>query len=154
MENQYLQCFICIHCLWYLTCHFIKMVANIKGLEVVTSIFIVYKANFVWKITTIISAWMFVKSTNTWTRSQYFSLFKGALDKCNIIPNFFQKKLRFLSSINTQYSSLWDTLEMMLFTKYLIKWKRIGRISWNFRYWFNSKSSIEKDRCYTCPMPL
>ena len=38
------------------------------------------------------------------------------------------------TSINTQYSSLWDTLQMMLFTKYLIKWKRIGRISWNFRY--------------------
>ena len=28
------------------------------------------------------------------------------------------------TSINTQYSSLWDTLKMMLFTKYLIKWKR------------------------------
>ena len=41
-----------------------------------------------------------------------------------------------LTSINTQYSSLWDTLEMMLITKYLIKWKRIGRISWKFRYWF------------------
>ena len=41
------------------------------------------------------------------------------------------------TSINTQYSSLWDTLKMMLFTKYLIKLKRIGRISWNFQYWFN-----------------
>ena len=30
------------------------------------------------------------------------------------------------TSKNTQYSSLWDTLEMMLFTKYFIKWKRIG----------------------------
>ena len=38
------------------------------------------------------------------------------------------------TSINKQYSSLWDTLKMMLFTKYLIKWKRIGRISWKFRY--------------------
>ena len=38
------------------------------------------------------------------------------------------------TSINTQYSSLWDTLKMMLFTKYLIKWKHIGRISRNFRY--------------------
>ena len=47
------------------------------------------------------------------------------------------------TSINTQYSSLWDTLKMMLFTKYLIKWKRIGRISWNFWYWFNLKSSME-----------
>ena len=36
------------------------------------------------------------------------------------------------TSINTQYSSLWDTLKMMLFTKYLIKWKRIGKISWKF----------------------
>ena len=37
---------------------------------------------------------------------------------------------------NTLYSSLWDTLKMMPFTKYLIKWKRFGRISWKFRYWF------------------
>ena len=49
------------------------------------------------------------------------------------------------ASINTQYSSLWDTLKVMLFTKYLIKWKRIGRISWKFWYWFNSKSSVELD---------
>ena len=49
------------------------------------------------------------------------------------------------TSINTQYSSLWGTLEMMLFTKYLIKWKRIGRISWKFRYWFNLKFSVELD---------
>ena len=97
---------------------------------------------------------------------------KGALDKFNIIPQLFPKKIgifiplevlawvmtvcqvlrsrltyfwRYMNissifyfskstSINTQYSSLWDTLKMMLFTKYLIKWKRIGRISWNFRY--------------------
>ena len=61
------------------------------------------------------------------------------------------------TSINTQYSSIWGTLKMMLFTKYLIKWKRIGRISWNFRYWFDFKSSIELDIkrwCYSCPMPL
>ena len=112
---------------------------------------------------------------------KYVEFFKGALDKFNIIPNFFPKKsvifipLQVLAwvktacqvlssrltyfwrnmnissifyfskstSINTQYSSLWGTLEMMLFTKYLIKWKRIGRISWNFRYWFDFKSSIE-----------
>ena len=49
------------------------------------------------------------------------------------------------TSINTQYSSLWGTLKMMLFTKHLIKWKRVGRISWNFRYWFDFKSSIELD---------
>ena len=49
------------------------------------------------------------------------------------------------TSINTQYSSLWGTLKMMLFTKYLIKWKRIGRNSWNFWYWFDFKSSIELD---------
>ena len=108
---------------------------------------------------------------------------KGALDKFNIIPNFFPKKVGIFialevlawvktvcrvlhyrltyfwrnmnissifyfsksTSINTQYSSLWGTLKMMLFTKYLIKWKRIGRISWNFRYWFDFKSSIELD---------
>ena len=57
------------------------------------------------------------------------------------------------TSINTQYSSLWDTLKMMLFTKYLIKGKRIGRIIWTFRDWFNLKSSTE-DRCYTCPISL
>ena len=34
---------------------------------------------------------------------------------------------------------------MMLFTKYLIKLKHIGRISWKFWYWFNSISSIELD---------
>ena len=50
-----------------------------------------------------------------------------------------------LTSINTQYSSLWDTQEMMLFTKYLIKLKCIGRISWSFWYWFDLKSSIELD---------
>ena len=51
------------------------------------------------------------------------------------------------TSINTQYSSLylWDTLQMMLFTEYLMKWKRIGRISWNVWYQFNLKSSIELD---------
>ena len=50
------------------------------------------------------------------------------------------------TSINTQYSSLWDTLKMMLFIKYLIfKWKCIGRISWKFQYWFNLKSTIELD---------
>ena len=41
------------------------------------------------------------------------------------------------TSINTQYSSLWGSLKIMLFTKWLIKWKRIGRISWNFQYWFD-----------------
>ena len=108
---------------------------------------------------------------------------KGALDKFNIIPNFFPKKFGILipsevlawvktacrllhsrltyfwrnmnissifyflksTSINTQYSSLWGTLKMMLFTKYLIKWKCIGRISWNFRYLFDFKSSIYLD---------
>ena len=50
-----------------------------------------------------------------------------------------------LTLINTQYSSLRDTLKMMLFTKYLIKQKSIGRIRWKFWYWFNLKSSIELD---------
>ena len=61
------------------------------------------------------------------------------------------------TSINTQYSSLWDTLKMMLFTKYLIKWKGIDRIGWKFRYWFNLKLSVELDkkgRCCTCSIPL
>ena len=49
------------------------------------------------------------------------------------------------TSINTQYSSLWDTLEMMLFTKYLLKLKRIGRISWKFQCLSNIKFSIELD---------
>ena len=48
-----------------------------------------------------------------------------------------------LTSINTQYSSLWDTLKMILLTKYLIKWEHIGTFSWKFRYWFNLESSIE-----------
>ena len=101
---------------------------------------------------------------------------KGTLDKYNIIPQLFPKKLGFFiplevfawvmtacwvlcsrliyfwrnmnissilffsksTSINTQYSNLWVTLKMMLFTKYPIKWKRIGRIGWKFRYWFSS----------------
>ena len=46
------------------------------------------------------------------------------------------------TSINTQHCSLWVTLKMMLFTKYLIKGKRIGRISWKFRCWFNLKSYV------------
>ena len=100
---------------------------------------------------------------------------KGALDKFNIIPQLFSKKVGIViplevliwvmtacwvllsrliyfrrnmnicsifyfsksTSINTQYSSLWNTLKMMLFTKYLIKWKRIGRFSWKFWYWYN-----------------
>ena len=41
------------------------------------------------------------------------------------------------TSINTQHSSLWNTLKIMLFTKYLLKLKPIGRISWKFRCWFN-----------------
>ena len=49
------------------------------------------------------------------------------------------------TSINTLYSSLWHTLKMMLFTKCLTKWKCIGRISWEFQYSFNLKSSIELD---------
>ena len=110
-------------------------------------------------------------------------LIKWALDKFNIIPQLFPKKVGIFiplevlawvmtacrvlrsrltyflrnmnissifyfpksTSINTQYSRLWGTLKMMLFTKYLIKWKRIGRISWNFRFWFDFKSSIERD---------
>ena len=49
------------------------------------------------------------------------------------------------TSINTQYSSLRDTLKMMLFTKHLIKWKYFDRISWKFQYWFNLKSTMELD---------
>ena len=36
----------------------------------------------------------------------------------NISNNFYFSKS---TSINTQYISLWDTLEMMMFTKYLTK---------------------------------
>ena len=46
------------------------------------------------------------------------------------------------TSINIQYSSLWDTLKMMLFIKYIIKWKHFSRISWKFRNRFYSKLSI------------
>ena len=45
--------------------------------------------------------------------------------------------------INIQYSNLWNTLKTM-FTKYPIKWKRIGRNSWKCWYWFNLES-IELD---------
>ena len=51
------------------------------------------------------------------------------------------------TSIDVQHSSQWDTLKMMLFTKYLIKWTyHIGRISWKFQRWFDLKSSIESDK--------
>ena len=61
------------------------------------------------------------------------------------------------TSINTQYSNLWDTLNMMLFTKCLIKWKRIARINWKFRYWFILILSIElniKRWTYLSNVPL
>ena len=58
----------------------------------------------------------------------------------NISSSFYFSKS---TSINTQYSSLWGTLKMMMFTKYPIKWKRFGKITWNFRYWFDFKSFIE-----------
>ena len=113
----------------------------------------------------------------------FYSLIKGTMDKFNIIPQLFPKKVgifiplavlawvmtacRVLCSrliyfwrntniysifyfskstlINTQYGSLWDTLRMMLLTKYLLEWQRIGRISWKFRYWFDLESSREFD---------
>ena len=40
---------------------------------------------------------------------------------------------------------VWDTLKMMLFTKYLIEWKRIGRIWWKLWFWFNLQSSLQLD---------
>ena len=60
-------------------------------------------------------------------------------------------------SINTQYSSLWDTLKMMLFSIYKIlnKMKMLRQnqlkisVSVLFKtlYW-------SRNRCYTCPMPI
>ena len=120
----------------------------------------------------------FLNSSAFWV-----TLLKETLDKYNIIPPTFSKKVvifiplevlawvttacwisrsrliycwRNMSissifyfsksiSINIQYSNLWDTLEMMLFTKYFIKWKRIDRISWKFRYCFSLKSAVELD---------
>ena len=86
----------------------------------------------------------------------YITRVKGALDKFNIIPQLFQQKDGIFwtliifyysesTSINTQNSSIWDTLKMMLFTKYLIKWKCIGRISWKFRHCLHLRFSIELD---------
>ena len=110
-------------------------------------------------------------------------VFEGALDKYNIIPKLFQKKVGIFipsevlawvvtaccvlhsrltyfwknmnissifyfsksTSTNTQCRSQWDTLKMMLFTKYPVKGKRIVRINWKFRSWFNLESSIELD---------
>ena len=45
-------------------------------------------------------------------------------------------------------------LKMMLFTKYLIEWKGIGRIIWNFWYWFDFKSSIELDIKKNAPLSV
>ena len=79
----------------------------------------------------IMTAWWLLLSRRTyfWRNVNISSIF------------YFSKS----TSINTQYSSLWDILKMMQFTKYLIKWKRIGRMTWKVWYWFNSKSSIELD---------
>ena len=68
-------------------------------------------------------------------------------DPCSVLTSnftYFWRNIKFSSSLyfskltqmNTLYSNLWDTLKMLLFANYLIKWKWIG-----------------KDRCYTCPMP-
>ena len=81
-------------------------------------------------------AWVMTACGVLHSRSTYF------WRNMNISSFFYFSKS---TSINTQYSSLWDTLKMMLITKYLIKWKRIGRISWNFWYWFDCQSSIELD---------
>ena len=61
------------------------------------------------------------------------------------------------TSKNTQYSSLWDTLKMMLFSIYKIlnKMKMLRQnqlkisVSVLFKtlYW-------SRNRCYTCPMPI
>ena len=60
------------------------------------------------------------------------------------------------TSINTQYSSLWDTLKMMLFSikilnKMKMFWQNQLKISvsvlFKTLYW-------SWNRCYTCPMPL
>ena len=77
--------------------------------------------------------------TACWVLPSRFTYFWRNLNISGIF--YFSKS----TSINTYYSSLWDTLKMMLFTKNLIKWKRIGEISWKFRYWFNLSSSIELD---------
>ena len=79
-------------------------------------------------------AWLM---TACWVSRSRFTYFWRNM---NISMTFYFSKS---TSINTHYSSLWDTLKMMLFTKYLIKCKRIGRISWKFRYWFDLKSSID-----------
>ena len=50
------------------------------------------------------------------------------------------------TSINTQYNTLWDTLKMMLFTKYLIKWTCIGRVSLTGGNWQKWKRVF-----LTCP---
>ena len=130
------------------------------------------------------SFWVIICWVSNWAKFFWSgTLIKGALDKFNIIPQLFPKKVgifiplevlawvmtacrvlrsrltyfwRYMNisnifyfskstSINTQYSSLWDTLKMMLFTKYLIKLKCIGRISWNFRYEFDLQSFKELD---------
>ena len=73
--------------------------------------------------------WHYVMTT-CWFWNSNSAYFLRNIDICS---NFYFLKS---TSINTQYSGLWDTLEMMLFTKNQIKWKRIGRIVWNFWYWF------------------
>ena len=81
-----------------------------------------YKYNIITHFYTIRSvAWVM---TACWMLRSILTYFWRNLNMFNIF--YFSKS----TSIDTQYSSLWDTLEKMLFTKYLIKWKRIDRISW------------------------
>ena len=56
---------------------------------------------------------------------------------CGHINKHGQEMWIFLNTV--AYGTLWR----WLFTKYLIKWKRIGRISWKFWYWFDLISSID-----------
>ena len=77
--------------------------------------------------------------TACWFSHSSSAHFLRNIDIC--INSYFFKS----TSINTQYSGLWDTLRMMLFTKNQIKWKCIGRIGWNFWYWFILKFSLEQD---------
>ena len=58
------------------------------------------------------------------------------------------------TSINTQYSGLWDTEGIVLFTKDHIKWKHIGRITWKNWFWFiltfSAELDAKRDKCLHC----
>ena len=67
-------------------------------------------------------------------------------EPAEIIAEVFEQH-RIIAQFENRFQTLLlsrDTYPLL--TKYLIKWKRIGRMRWKFRYWCNLGFSTELDR--------